>query len=68
MVTGIKVSIVMLMRWLLEPPLRLGADFQENQPCDGGVETFSHTALPLGRREELEVESMANGSDFINHA
>lgn len=40
--------------------LRMGAGHQQNQPCNYRVGTFRSTLLISGRREGLEVESIAN--------
>ena len=40
---------------------RREAACQESQPCDQRVGPFSPNAQPLGRAEQLEVESVAKG-------
>ena len=47
--------------------LRLGNDCDGGLPSDYTVGTFSPTPQPLGGEEKVEVESITNGHDLINH-
>lgn len=48
--------------------LSKGIGHQKNQSYDSKVGTFYPTSLTWRWEEELEVESVSNANDLINHA
>lgn len=48
-------------------PPRVGAGWQEKQPCDQRTGTFSPTPGPPGSGEGLEVDQLPKTNDLVNH-
>ena len=62
-----KVSFVMLIRWLLDPHLRMRADCQWDQLCDWRVGTFSPTTPHLqGWERGWRLNQSPTANDLIH--
>lgn len=56
------------MKWLLESPLRWGADCQGNVPYGERIGTFNPALWTPARRAELEMSQSLMANDLLSHA